>query len=72
VVFLGSTPIGGTLSGWVGQHLNARVGLAGGGVIAVLAGLAGLAALSMRVIRDDGPGEQGELVEAGVAEGGPE
>jgi hypothetical protein len=33
VVFLGSTPIGGTLAGWVGQHLGPRVGLAGGGVI---------------------------------------
>ena len=72
VVFLGTTPIGGTLSGWVGQHLNARIGLAGGGVIAVLAGLAGLAALSRRMIRDDGHDEHGERVGAAVAEGGPE
>ena len=45
VVFLGSTPIGGTLAGWVGQHLGPRVGLAGGGVIAILAGLAALPTL---------------------------
>jgi MFS family permease len=45
VVFLGSTPIGGTIAGWVGQHLGPRVGLAGGGVIAILAGLAALPSL---------------------------
>ncbi len=42
VVFLGSTPIGGPLAGWVGQHLGAKAGLAGGGVIAVIAGLVAL------------------------------
>jgi MFS family permease len=51
VVFLGSTPLGGTLAGWVGQHaggpsVGPRVGFVGGGIIAVAAGLAGLAALS--------------------------
>ena len=30
VVFLGSTPIGGPLAGWVGEHLGARVGIAAG------------------------------------------
>jgi predicted MFS family arabinose efflux permease len=44
VVFLGSTPIGGPVAGWVGQHLGPRTALAGGGAIAVAAGLAGLAA----------------------------
>jgi MFS family permease len=44
VVFLGSTPIGGPIAGWVGQHLGPRVGLAGGGVIAVAASVLGLAA----------------------------
>lgn len=39
VVFIGSTPIGGPLSGAVGEHLGPRIGLAGGAVIAVLAGL---------------------------------
>ena len=47
VVFLGSTPIGGPIAGWVGQHLGARVGLAGGGVIAVAAGLVALGAAGM-------------------------
>jgi MFS family permease len=45
VVFLGSTPIGGLIAGWVGEHLGPRVGLFGGGVIAAAAAAAGLAAL---------------------------
>jgi len=40
VVFLGSTPIGGPIAGWVGQHLGPRTGLLGGGILAILAGLA--------------------------------
>lgn len=52
VVFLGSTPIGGPISGWVGQHLGARVGLAGGGVIALVA--AAWAAASLRSAKDAG------------------
>lgn len=46
VVFLGSTPIGGPIAGWVGEHIGPRVGLAGGGAIAVAAALATLAALA--------------------------
>jgi len=47
VIFLGSTPIGGPIAGWVGQHaggarLGPRIGLAGGGAIAIAAGVAGL------------------------------
>jgi MFS family permease len=43
VLFLGSTPIGGPIAGWVGEHLGPRVGLAGGAAFAIAAGLAGLA-----------------------------
>jgi MFS family permease len=46
VVFLGSTPIGGPLAGWVGQNISASFGFAAGGVIAVATGLAALAALT--------------------------
>jgi MFS family permease len=42
IVFLGSTPIGGPIAGWVGEHLGPRVGLAGGGLIAVVTGVLGL------------------------------
>lgn len=42
MVFLGSTPIGGPIAGWVGEHLGPRVGFAGGGAIALVTGLVGL------------------------------
>jgi MFS family permease len=45
VIFLGSTPIGGPIAGWVGQHLGPRVALAAGGAIAIVTGVAALAAL---------------------------
>jgi MFS family permease len=46
VAWLGSTPIGGPIVGWVGQHLGARYGLVIGGTAALLCGLAALPALS--------------------------
>jgi MFS family permease len=48
VVFLGSTPIGGPLAGWIGQHAGPRFGLAAGGIIAVAAGAVAMAALRRR------------------------
>lgn len=42
MVFLGSTPFAGPLAGFVGEHLGPRVGLAGGGAIALATGLVGL------------------------------
>jgi MFS family permease len=45
VVFLGSTPIGGPIAGWVGEHLGARVGLAAGGAVAVATGVIALVVL---------------------------
>jgi MFS family permease len=53
VVFLGSTPIGGPLAGWVGQHVGSasigpRVGLVGGGLIAAAAGVWALVTLAGR------------------------
>lgn len=66
VVFLGSTPIGGPLAGWVGQHAGPRVGLAAGGVVAVAAGVVALAvlrrarpaSLERPGSRDRGPAEE--------------
>jgi MFS family permease len=37
IVFLGSTPIGAPVAGWMGQHLGPRAGLAFGGAVALLA-----------------------------------
>jgi MFS family permease len=39
VVFLGSTPIGSPIAGWVGQQFGAPIGLVGGGVIALALGV---------------------------------
>jgi MFS family permease len=54
VIFLGSTPIGAPIAGWVGEHLGARTGLALGGAIAVAGGLVALWAL--RRARHDATG----------------
>jgi hypothetical protein len=43
IVFLGSTPIGGPIVGFVSEHLGARFGLGLGAVATVAAGLYGLA-----------------------------
>ena len=48
IVFLGTTPIAGPIAGWVGEHLGPRVGLAGGGVIALVTGIVGLWLLERR------------------------
>ncbi|MEA2340809.1 MAG: hypothetical protein QOG11_886 [Solirubrobacteraceae bacterium] len=45
VVFLGSTPIGGPLVGWLSQSAGPRAGLGVGAAAAVLAGLVGAVAL---------------------------
>lgn len=71
IVFLGSTPIAAPIAGWVGEHLGARTGLAGGGVIAVGTGLVGLWMLSRRTggvapleARPTGPEVSGEVLSA--------
>ncbi|HVS58763.1 MAG TPA: MFS transporter [Candidatus Saccharimonadales bacterium] len=45
VAFLGSTPIGGPLIGWISEHSNPRWSLVVGGLAAVLAGGLGLVAM---------------------------
>lgn len=42
MVFLGATPIGGPISGWLGEHLGARAGLALGGAVAIATGVVGV------------------------------
>lgn len=44
MVFLGSTPLGGPLAGWVAEHFGARAGLLLGAAVSVAAGLAALGA----------------------------
>jgi MFS family permease len=45
VAFLGSTPIGGPIIGWIGEHAGPRWGLAVGGLAALTAGTLGLRTL---------------------------
>ena len=45
VAFLGSTPIGGPVIGWIGEHLNPRWGLGVGGLSAIIAGIFGIIAM---------------------------
>jgi MFS family permease len=67
VVFLGTTPIASPVAGWVGEHLNARVGIAGGGVMAVVTGLVGLWLLARRETATPIPVEASLVAEPPVA-----
>ena len=49
MVFLGSTPIGGPILGYVSQHFGPRTGVAIGGVSAIVAALYGMRAIRVRV-----------------------
>ncbi|GAA1975645.1 MFS transporter [Catenulispora subtropica] len=46
VVFLGGTPIGSPLVGWIGQHFGARYAVGGGGLISIVAAVAAAYALA--------------------------
>ena len=48
IVFLGSTPIGGPILGWVCQHFGARFGVLVGGVSAIVAGIYGMHAVRVK------------------------
>lgn len=51
VAFLGSTPLGGPLVGWIGQAYGARTALAVGGLAAIVASVLGRRALARGVER---------------------
>jgi MFS family permease len=56
LVFLGSTPIGGPIVGWISQQFGPRYGLAMGGVATVVAAAAmGWVLLRRRLLTRDGP-----------------
>ncbi|OFW62578.1 MAG: MFS transporter [Actinobacteria bacterium RBG_16_67_15] len=54
VAFLGSTPIGGPLVGWIGEHIGPRVALGLGGVATLAAGALSYRALARIALRADG------------------
>jgi MFS family permease len=56
ILFLGSTPIGGPIVGWICQHFSPRYGLAVGGVATILAGFyAGAVLLHAHIRTRRGP-----------------
>jgi MFS family permease len=61
IVFLGTTPFGAPVAGWIGEHLGPRVAFAGGGLVALATGLVGLWVLSRRA-----SAERLELDPAGI------
>jgi predicted MFS family arabinose efflux permease len=65
VVFLGGTPIGAPIAGFIGEHLGPRVGIALGALTAVAAGSIGLRALA-RLGTPSALGAEPELVTAPV------
>lgn len=71
MVFLGSTPIGGPVAGWVAEHHGARWSLGIGALAAVVAGVAGLLSVRRRrttaalVGHDVPPADHGESGEPG-------
>jgi MFS family permease len=61
VAFLGSTPVGGPIIGWIGEHVGPRYGLGVGGVATLLAGvlayrrLAAMGTLGTELTESPGP-----------------
>jgi MFS family permease len=68
VAFLGSTPVGGPIIGWIGEHVGPRWGLSVGGTAAILAG--GLAYRSLARIqpRTEARTPESEARDAAAAE----
>jgi MFS family permease len=61
MAFLGTTPIGGPIVGWIGEHLGARTAMGLGGGAAIVAGLLGMLALNWLTARNGRePGGQGK------------
>ncbi|HUX61984.1 MAG TPA: MFS transporter [Ignavibacteriaceae bacterium] len=52
VAFLGSTPIGGPIIGWIGEHANPRWGLTVSGLAAIIAAIYGVITLRKLHVRD--------------------
>ena len=48
ILFLGSTPLGGPLSGWLAQQFDTRVAIWMGAIAAIASGLVAVAALRRR------------------------
>ena len=60
MAFLGSTPIGGPLVGWIGEHAGPRLALALGGIAAIAAAGLGMMAIRSRERLVEQPAEGGQ------------
>jgi len=69
IVFLGGTPFGAPVAGWLAQHFGPRMGLGLGAVVAVATGLAGVWTLARARRRVGGRERDPALVPARVEEG---
>jgi MFS family permease len=65
IVFLGSTALGGPLSGWLAEAIDPRAGLVLGGVAALAAGIAGRSAFARAAV-DTGEYRLGPATEGGL------
>ena len=71
MVFLGSTPVGGPIIGWISEHLGARAGLGVGGVASMVAAVvAGAAVVAARRREGALEGEGPAAAVAAAAAGG--
>jgi hypothetical protein len=53
LVFVGGTPLGAPLVGWISQEFGARWGIIGGGAVSILAGLVALVVILKRAAARD-------------------
>ncbi|MBN2622965.1 MAG: MFS transporter [Acidimicrobiales bacterium] len=71
MLFLGSTPVGGPVVGWIADQFGARYSVALGAIAAFGAGLWGLAVLR-RASEEPAPAAGGDETDAAVVDGRPE
>jgi MFS family permease len=64
ILFLGSTPIGGPLAGWIAQAYNTRWSIAVGAIAALASGFVGLAVLRRREAVEENVGAAPAILEA--------
>jgi MFS family permease len=55
IVFLGGTPFGAPIAGWMADHFGPRVGVGFGGVVAIVTGLVGIYTVGRRHLREPSP-----------------
>lgn len=67
LVFIGSTPVGGPLIGWVSEELGPRFGLALGGAASVVAAVMGIVVFRNAAVDSEGPGVQTDSAVAAAA-----